>query len=249
MKTILPFVMISTFLLLHASATEQTGDEAKQTEIRKSLASEDPAFRIVKSPDGEAYFPPGKESYYTQYYQAAKLPSMQFKREEKGKVRFRLAILPSFTKPLFLTYSRGANGAVIEITRLNLRSANNSLEPGDVELSGKVAVGSRIARRLEADAIDPSVRKPLGSLTDEQRQIYQGMDGCTWILEVATETDYTMEDVWSPESIGNMDPKILEKFKVPKVDTKWFIDFCDTLLKISDMKVPDCSITELLDNS
>lgn len=247
MKTILPFTII-TFLLLHASAVEKTDDGAKQAETSESLDSEVPTFQIVKSPDGEAYFPPGKESYYTRYYQAAKLPSMQFKREEKGKVRFRLAILPSFTKPLFLTYSRGADGAVIEITRLNLRSANNRLEPGDVELSGKVAVGSRIARRLEADAIDPSVRKPLGILTDEQRQMYQGLDGCTWILEVATETDYTMEDVWSPESIGNMDRKILEKFKLPKVETKWFIEFCDSLMKISDMKLTEQSISELLDN-
>jgi hypothetical protein len=248
MKTILPFIIISTFLLVRAPAAEKMDDGAKQTEKSESLNSDDPTFRIVKSPDGEAYFPPGKESYYTRYYQAAKLPSMQFKREEKGKVSFRLAILPSFTKPLFLTYSRGKEGASIEIKRIELRRVKDSLEPGDLELAGKVVVGERIAKNLEAEVIEPSVRKPLGSLTDQQRQVYQGMDGCTWILEVSTETDYTMEDVWSPESIGNMDPKDLEELKLPKVDTKWFIEFCDSLLKLSDMKLPEQSISVLLDN-
>lgn len=248
MKTILLFIIISTFLLLHAPAAEKADDGAKQTETSESLDSEDPTFRVVKSPDGEAYFPPGKESYYTRYYQAAKLPSMQFRREEKGKVRFRLAILPSSTKPLFLSYSCDKEGASIEIKRIQLRRGKDSLEPGDVELAGKVVMGERIAKNLEAEVIEPSVRKPLGSLTHEQRQMYEGMGGCTWILEVSTETDYTMEDVWSPESIGNMDPKILEEFKLPKVDTKGFIEFCDSLLKISDMKLPEQSISELLDD-
>ena len=245
MKTILPFIIISTFLLLQAPAAEKTDDGAKQTENGESLDFEDPTFRIVKSPDGEAYFPAGKESYYTRYYQAAKLPSLLSKREEKGNVRFRLGILPSFTKPLFLTYSRDATGAAIEITRLRFRRVNDRWEPSDVELSGKVVVGNRIAKNLEADVIDPSIRKPFGSLTEEQRGMYGGCDGCTWILEVSTDTDYTMEDIWSPESMGNINPETLKRFNLPKVDTKWFIEFCDTLLKTADMKVPEYRISEL----
>jgi len=248
MKTILQIIVISSFLLHNAPAVDHTDGEAKLTETSKSLDTEDPTFRIVKSPDGEAYFPPGKENYYTRYYQAAKLPSMQFKREEKGKVRFRLAILPSFTKPLFLTYSRGKEGASIEIKRIQLRRVKESLEPGEVELAGKVVVGNRIANQLESNVIEPKIRKPLSHLTKEQREMYQGYDGCTWILEVSTERDYTMEDIWSPEEIGNTDPKDLEKFKLPKVDIKWFIEFCDSLLRITDMQLPVHSVIDLLDN-
>ena len=75
--------------------------------------------------------------------------------------------------------------------------------------------------------------------------MYGGCDGCTWILEVSTDTDYTMEDIWSPESMGNIDPETLKRFNLPKVDTKWFIEFCDTLLKTADMKVPEYRISEL----
>jgi hypothetical protein len=227
-------------MLFQATTAEQTDSEASE--------GIDPTFRVETSPDGKAYFPKGKESYYTEYFRAAKLPSMQFMREEKGKVRFRLAILPSFSKPLFLTYSRGDKGATIEIKRLNLLVVNSSTEPGEVELTGEVVVGERIARVLEDAVIIPKVRQTLGELTERQRLGYLGFDGVTFILEVSTDTDYTMEDLWSPESIGNTDPEILKKFNLPKVDTKPFIEFRDYLLKITDMKIPFYRAIDLLDN-
>lgn len=248
MKTIPACVMIGACLLLPVAVAEQSGAAAGQSESSSKKESEEPVFPVLKSPEGEVYFPPGRESYYTQYYRAAKLPSLLSKREEKGKVRFRLAILPSFTKPIFLTYSRGTEGGVIEITRLGLRKVDNRLEPGDVELSGKVLVGKRTARNLEADAIQPEIRKPLSHLTKEQRDLYGGFDGCTWILEVSTDTDYTMEDIWSPGEEASIDPEILKKFNLPKVDTQWFVKFGESLLDISDMKVPEHPIPDLHEN-
>lgn len=200
---------------------------------------QDPSFRVVKSPDGENYFPKGRESYYTKYYRAANLPSMLAKREPKGHLRFRLAILPSFTKPLFLTYSRGVEGATIEITRLSLRRLDNSPEPGPIELTGKIAIGDRLAKRLEADAVDPSIRLPLRQYSEKQRQLLQPLDGCTWILEVSTDKDYTMEDVASPEWMGHPDPEIIDEFNLPKVDTSFFIEFCEKLLDVTDLRVPE----------
>ncbi|MCP5546370.1 MAG: hypothetical protein H7A50_03250 [Akkermansiaceae bacterium] len=194
---------------------------------------------MVKSPDGEKYFPKGKERYYTKYYRAAKLPSMLTKREPEGQTRFRLAILPSFTKPLFLTYSRNATGATIEITRLSLRRIDDGLEPGPIELTGKVAIGDRLAKRLEADAVDPDIRLPLRQYTEKQRQLLQRLDGCTWILEVSTDRDYSMEDVSSPEWMGNVDPKLRDEFNLPKVDTSFFIEFCETLLNLTDLRAPE----------
>lgn len=215
------------------SAKGQEADKGTQTEL------EDPAFRVVKSPDGEDYFPKGKESYYTKYYRAANLPSMLTKREPKGHVRFRLAILPSFTKPLFLTYSRDAKGTTIRITRVSLRSVDNRLELGGIELTGEVAIGDRLAKRFEEDAIDPSIRRPLRQYSEEQRQLLQPLDGCTWILEVSTDTDYTIEDVSSPEWMGNVDPEIMKKYDLPKVETSFFVDFCQKLLDTTDLRAPE----------
>ena len=125
------------------------------------------------------------------------------------------------------------------MTRLSLRRGDNSLEPDVVELSGKVAIGHRVADRLEAEVLSPSVRLPLKDLTEEHRLLYEGLDGCTWILEVSTDTEYTMEDVWNPSTIGNMDPETLKEFDLPKVDTSAFIEFCTSILNITDMKVPE----------
>lgn len=209
---------------------------------------------LIKSPAGEDYFPEGKVTYPTNHYRAAKLPSMQFKREEKGNVRFRLAVFPSEAKPIFLTYSRCATGASIEVTRLQLRIDNNNLQLGDIDLCGKVAVGNRIARVLEADAISPSIRNPLAGLTEVQRQFCEGLDGSTWVIEVSTDIDYTVNCIWTPEAIL-AEPLIFEELKKQKVDVNLIagnlnelILFRDLLLELTDMKMARYPISALLDD-
>ena len=222
-----------------SAVAEPSGEVAKDHASGHRSVSEAPLFPVVTSPEGESYFPEGNESYYTRYYRAARLPSMLGKREPKGQVRFRLAILPSFTKPLFLSYTRGSNGAFVEITRLGLQMENSRLELDGIELTGRVAISPRMATALESDAIDPRVRSPLLALTTDQKMLVEPLDGCTWILEVSTSEGYTMEAVNSPEWLGNLDPEIIRKHKLPKVDVKHFIEFCDTILKLTDMKLPE----------
>ena len=129
MKLVQTCIAISALMLFQATTAEHADSEASEGVVSP--------FRVETSPDGVAYFPKGKESYYTTYFRAADLPSMQFKREEKGRLRFRLTILPAFSKPLFLTYSRGNKGARIQIKRLNLRGTGNDTEPGEVELQAR----------------------------------------------------------------------------------------------------------------
>lgn len=250
MKTIPACILMCTCLWIHTAQAQQPDGATAKTEPSPPEESKPYIPPVLKSPEGEAYFPPGRESYYTEYYRAAKLPSLLAKREEKGKVRFRLAILPSFTKPIFLTYSRSAEGAVIEVTRLDLLvNQANQLEPGKVELSGKVSVGKRIARNLEADVIHPEIRTPFSHLTEEQRDMYGGFDGCVWILEVSTDTDYTMEDIWSPGAEKSLPQKVLDEYNLPKVDTQWFQKFGESLLEITDMKIPGQHLLMLKDDS
>lgn len=250
MKTIPACILMFTCLWIHTAQAQQPDGATAKTEPSPPEESKPYIPPVLKSPDGEAYFPAGRESYYTKYYRAAKLPSLLTKREEKGKVRFRLAILPSFTKPIFLTYSRSAEEAVIEVTRLDLLvNQANQLEPGKVELSGKVSVGKRIARNLEADVIQPEIRNPLSHLTEEQKCLYGGLDGCTWILEVSTDKDYTMEDIWSPGAEQLLPQKVLDEYKLPKVDTQWFQKFGESLLEITDMKIPGQHLLMLKDDS
>jgi hypothetical protein len=250
MKTILILLLSAAGLF---AAEIPTGID--YTEKVESKSVEASTSLEMKSPDGEEYFPRDKKDLPTNYYRAAKLPSMQYKREEKGNVRFRLAVLEWGSKPIFLTYSRGAAGASIDVTRLQLRFVDSSYKIGDVELSGKVVVGDKIARELEAEALRPRVRTPLAILTEDQRQMCEGLDGGEWIIEVSTDTDYTVHSIWCPEGIL-AEPSIFEELKKQKVDAELIVDnlqsliaFRDRLLEISDMKMPAYSVQALLEDT
>ena len=232
-------------------------DEGPQLEANHNpfaQEGEDLVFPVMKSPDGEAYFPKGKESYYTSYYRAATLPSMLHKREEDGNIRFRLAMFPSFSKPLFLTYSRGLDGASIEITRLQLRWDDDILHPVGIDLSGKVDIGNRIAELLEEEVVRPRIRMPLSHLAEEHKQMFLGTDGTSYVIEVSTNTDYSFSSLWTPEGILGT-KKIWEDLSQQNVeidslvdDLKKFIVFRDLLLDLVGLKEPRYTISELLDD-
>lgn len=253
MKTIIRHILVSyifSYSIVCAQKEEVPTDPVDLT------------FKASKSPNGKSYFPEGKERYnpryYTPYYRAALLPSMLHKREEKGSVRFRLAIFTSFSKPIFLTYSRGGGGASIEITRLQLHwvrkmaGFDETLEPVGIELSGKVVVGNRISEILEEAVMKPRIRTPLSYLTKEQRQMTQGLDGARYVIEVSTDKDYTVESVWSPLYLIN-EKTLLKALKQQGVDVKSMVDelkkfiaFRDHLLDVVGIKEPKYSISYLL---
>jgi hypothetical protein len=81
------------------------------------------------------------------------------------------------------------------------------------------------------------------------------LDGVTWILEVCTDSDYTFESVHSPEWISYITSDMgvkengLQKHNLPFTDTKRFCEFCDKILDIVDMKLPEYHIGTLLDDN
>ncbi len=42
-----------------------------------------------------------------------------------------------------------------------------------------------------------------------------------------------------PWLAGNVDPEIIQEFNLPKVDTSFFVEFCETLLDATDLKAPE----------
>ena len=139
----------------------------------------------------------------------------------------------------FFTYFKDSKGVFIEVKRLSLKRINNSIEPDDVELSAKIKIGKIDAERFEHQVLLPEVRQALRNLTEDQRLMYQGLDGTTWILEVSTATGYTMEDIWSPSMFSRIDDKTLKKHNLPRVDAKAFIKFCNLILDKTDMKLAE----------
>ena len=142
---------------------------AAEKQVPQATASEiipkDNQAPACADPAGKPYFPKDRESYYAEYYRAANLPSLQDLHLDKGEVRFRVAFLPSFSKPLFLTYARDKDSGLISIARLSGRLVEGE-QPGKVELQGAVRMKPKVAEAFEKLAAWPEVREPLKALDE-----------------------------------------------------------------------------------
>lgn len=213
-------------------------------------------FKVVNDPDGKPYFPKGKESYYTKIYLAAGLPSLQSLRLGKNETKFRVAFLPSHARPLFLSYSRDKDGGVISITRLAEDFGKREMAD-PVELRGGVRLKPEAAAAFERIAALPDVRNPFRTLAEELIPLYDGLDGQTWILEVATHESYTMTAIWNPASFENFEadfrkgfekdvranpaafnlPERFKDYQLPDLDMTLFVDLCEDMLKFSGVQL------------
>jgi hypothetical protein len=238
------------------TSAEERGPQASVKDASPEV-DDDPTFRVVTDPAGKPYFPKGRESFYTAYYRAANLPSLQSLRVDKGEVRFRAAFLPSSSKPLFLSYARAKGDGVISVARLSGR-LSGSAQPGTVELQGAVRMKPEVAEAFEKLAAWPEVREPLKALDDRLLPLYKCLDGEQWILEVVTSEGYTMVDIQSPayfeyheneirsyyEKEIRKDPQkyklpdSFKKYDLPDLDVSVFATFCEDLLKAAEMTVP-----------
>lgn len=245
------------FLLLmmgaQFSAAEEQGPQASVKDVNPA----DDQNRVFADPAGKPYFPEGRESFYTEYYKAANLPSLQSLHVEKGEVRFRVAFLPSFSKPLFLSYAREKDKGVISVARLSGRLVLGD-PPGTIELQGAVGMKPEVAERFEKLAAWPEVRDPLKALDARLLPFFQALDGAQWILEVVTSEGYTMVDIQSPDSFEYNEnevrgyyekeirkdpqkyklPESFKKYDLPDLDVKVFATFCEDLLKAADITIP-----------
>ncbi len=90
-------------VLLGGSAAQEkkAGDPFGSDEKSAApLIEKGPLFRVHPAPDGKAYFPKGKESYYTFYLAAMKEPSLQAAEARADDFHFRFTWLRSFDDPV-----------------------------------------------------------------------------------------------------------------------------------------------------
>jgi hypothetical protein len=244
------------FLLFMMSAQVSPGEERGPQASEKNASPVIEENGIVTDPAGKPYFPKGRESYYTKYYRAANLPSLQSLRVDKGEVKFRVAFLPSFSKPLFLSYARKKDKGVIAVARLSGRMLAGA-HPGTVELQGAIPMNAEASEEFEKLATWPEVRDPLKGVDDRLLSLFQALDGEQWILEVVSSEGYTMVDIQSPESFEFIEnearsayeeirkdpqeyklPESLKIYDLPDLDVSIFATFCKDLLKAAEMTIP-----------
>jgi hypothetical protein len=248
-------LLILLFLGVRLSGEEDrsAGDPVTRDESTGDSGS---GFKVVNDPDGKPYFPKGKESYYTTIYRAAGLPSLQSLRLGKDETKFRVAYLPSRARPLFLSYSRDKDGGVISIIRLAEDFRKREMA-NPIELQGAVRLKPEAAATFERIASLPDVRNPFRTLAEELKPLYEGLDGQTWVLEVATHESYTMTAIQSPASFENAEmhfrevfenqvrvnpsafnlPDRFKDYQLPDLDMTLFVELCEDLLKFSGVQL------------
>lgn len=245
------------FLLLVVGAQFSAGEELGPEAVPKDANATTEEEPVVNDPAGNPYFPKGRDSYYTKLYRAANLPSMQSMRVNKGEVRFRLAFLPSFSRPLFLSYARDKDKGIISVARLSGRLVLGH-EPGTIEMQGAVQIKPEDAVGFEKRAAWPEVSEPLKALDKRLLPLFQVLDGQQWILEVVTSDGYTMAEIQNPQEFKYIEnefrshfekdiskdpekhglPESFKEYKFPDLDVSEFTEFCEQLLLAVDMEIP-----------
>jgi hypothetical protein len=180
--------------------------EAPKAETKKDenpaggKKEESPAspFKIVPAPDGRAYFPKGREHFYTKYLSAMKEPALQPKENETDGWTLRFTWLRSFHEPIAVRVWKEGDAIQMRAVRLD---GEGGYDPGKID---KV-----ITRKLTADEwkkLEPLTKskelwKPL---TNEEKALMAGTDGAQWIFERHTGNTYTLSDYHSPDDMKSM---------------------------------------------
>jgi hypothetical protein len=164
-------------------------DEKSATRLAESF----PAFRVHPAPDGKAYFPKGKESYYTYYLAAMKEPSLQAAEAKADDFHFRFTWLRSFHDPVSIRVWSHQSQIQCHYIALGGKSQDSPGTPKDEET---LAVSEEQLQTLQALASAPDFWTPLNKQEDMLNE--GGIDGARWVFEWKDAQGYRLQNIWSP---------------------------------------------------
>lgn len=189
--------------------------------------------KIFRDPASHAYFPKGRESFYTSYLAAMKEPSLITQPKSADVFALRFTWLRSFHDPIAIRIWREGTEYRVRAVRL-VKQQDYSLGP----------TASDTTRNLTKDELSEIQRltgsknlwKPLSE--DEEILMSSLNDGSAWIFERRSQQGYSMMDLRSPNYFTP------EKFKefgldITKItDLKGYVRLGLYLLKITKL-LPD----------
>ena len=189
----------------------------------------------TQSKDNDSFFPGGFGYNYINLYKLANLPSLKNKRESKNSIRFRLGVFPSNSNPIFYSYYKENSKTYIDVKRLALKLDADYIESDELELTAKVLLNEEQVFQIENKILEGDVRSVLVNFTDEQRLLLEGLDGTIFILEVCTDKDYTIEQIWEPQSLYDIEQGS-DKYSFPEVDPSDFINLCEDVFQATRIR-------------
>ena len=190
----------------------------------------DDTFKVFPDSAGHAYFPKGRESYYTRYLAAMKEPSLMRNPKSADAFALRFTWLRSFHDPIAVRIWR--DGAQYQIRAVRL-ARQQDYRPGAASKDTTRALTKEVLSEIQRLNKDRELWKPLNE--QEELAMSGGLDGSRWIFERLNGQDYSMIDLWSPKDSG---PKEYKKagVDVSKVrDFKEFVRVGLYLLRITKL--------------
>lgn len=193
-------------------------------------------FEVVPDPEGNAYFPEGREHWYTDHLRAMKEPSLfALEGKKNAPVQYRFLYLPTFSKPIVFRTIISKREPSIRIVRLN---GMGGYDPGKIELEAEIEI-SKLEYMALKEALDRALEEPVSEL---QKAALAGLDGSQWILESLVNGEYKMQDLWSPDYYLEIDvdhERFEKNFGVKFPDLHSFVRGCNYFLELTDMRFPD----------
>jgi hypothetical protein len=157
------------------------------------LVEADPRFRVHQAPDGRAYFPKGKESYYTFYLAAMKEPSLQVAEAGAEDFHFRFTWLRSFHDPVSVRVWSHQGKVQCHYVALGGKSQGS---PGTPKDGQTFVLNQEQAQAMETLASVQEFWTPL----NEQEEMMGGTDGAMWIFEWKDALGYRLSKIWTPSA-------------------------------------------------
>jgi hypothetical protein len=186
--------IVTIVLAGYSAAQEQKNQDLFGSDKKAgSPLDEDPLFHVHPAPDGRAYFPKGKASYYTLYLAAMKEPSIQ-EAEVKGEdFHFRFTWLRSFQDPVSVRLWSQQGKVQCHYVALAGKSQNSPRTPKDEQT---LVLNQEQVRAMEALASAKEFWAPL----NKQEEQMLGFDGAEWIFEWKDALGYRLSDIWTPSA-------------------------------------------------
>jgi len=153
---------------------------------------QDDTFKIFPDSAGRAYFPKGRESFYTRYLRAMGEPSLMVPTKTQDSFTLRFTWLRSFHDPIAIRIWRDGDEYRIRVVRL---AKQQDYSPGPITKDQ-----TRSLRKSELSQIQDflNISKFWQPLNDTESPLMDGCDGAEWIFEQTEKVKYQMVDIWSP---------------------------------------------------
>lgn len=160
---------------------------------------EDDTFKVIPDPKGNAYFPKGRESYYTKYLAAMSEPSVKTSLPNGVQKVFRLTYLRSFHDPLVVRLTM--RDGIFEMRAVRLER-DREWRPvkiiHDETKKLNQEDSAALAQMLEKEDL-------WKEFTDGETLVMEMInDGSTWIFEMHNANGYKMVEVRSPQHLADI---------------------------------------------